>query len=280
MNIDILYEDADLLVINKPAGIVVNDAATQQGQATIQSWFWQRLNQSGEATEVVEPELLPENFDDSFGGPAEVFAERKGMVHRLDKETSGALVLAKNPASLVNLLTQFKNRQTKKKYVSLVHGRFGIESDIISFPIARSTQERSKFRVDITGREATTLYQVKGTYVGLNLEALRERGEDEVTLKFIRKNKDSYQGFSLVECWPKTGRTHQIRVHLAHIKHPLVGDKLYVGKKRRKLDEIWCQRHFLHASELTFTHPRTKQNLTVTAPLPAELEQTLSLLIS
>lgn len=280
MNIEILYEDADLVVINKPAGLVVNEAASQRGQTTIQSWFWQRLNESGAVKTDVEVELLPENFDDSFGTPTEVFAERKGMVHRLDKETSGTLVLAKNPATLVNLLAQFKNRLTTKKYVSLVHGRFGVTSDIISFPIARSTQERTKFRVDITGREATTLYQVKATYLGLNLEALKEQGVSEVNLKLLKKNKDSYQGFSLVECWPKTGRTHQIRVHLAHVKHPLVGDKIYVGKKRRKLDEIWCQRHFLHASELSFAHPRTKQTLTVAAPLPSELEQTLALLTS
>lgn len=279
MNIEILYEDADLLVINKPAGLVVNEAASQRGQTTIQSWFWQRLNDASEVESQVEEDLLPENFDQRFGTPLEIFAERKGMVHRLDKETSGTLVLAKNPTSLVNLLAQFKNRQTTKKYLSLVHGRFGIEADIISFPIARSTQERTKFRVDIMGREALTFYQVKATYLGLNLNALSERGVTEANLKLLKKHKDSYQGFSLVECWPKTGRTHQLRVHLAHIKHPLVGDKLYVGKKRRKLDVIWCERHFLHASELSFAHPRTKQILTVVAPLPKELEQTLALLI-
>lgn len=282
MKIDILYEDADLLVINKPAGVVVNDAQTISNQETIQSWFWQRLTEiKGAAGTVgsIQPaatELIPPDFDQTYGTPEQIFEERKGMVHRLDKETSGALVLAKNPGALANLLAQFKNRQTTKKYLCLVHGRFGVQRDLIVFPVARSTQERMKFRVDIAGREAVTAYQVLEYFPALDYQILAEQGLAETSIKLLKKNTNSYQGFSLVECWPKTGRTHQIRVHLTHIKHPLVGDKLYVGKKRKKLDELWCSRHFLHASELTLAHPRTNQSLTVTAPLPKELAQILT----
>lgn len=275
MNIEKIYEDNDLVVVNKPAGVVVNETKTLLNQETIQSWFWQSLSED-QKNVGIEADLIPSDFDETYGDPQTIFAERKGMVHRLDKETSGALVLAKNPSVLVNLLDQFKKRQTEKKYLCLVHGRFGVTEDLIAFPIIRSTQDRMKFRVDVEGRESVTAYKVVEHYPALDMEALKANGVGDELLKLIKKNSNSYQGFSLVECWPKTGRTHQIRVHLNHVKHPLVGDKLYVGKKRRKLDEIWCKRHFLHASELSFTHPRTKEKMQLTASLPAELRQVLN----
>ncbi|MCL4208542.1 RluA family pseudouridine synthase [Patescibacteria group bacterium] len=275
MNIEKIYEDDDLLVINKPAGVVVNETKTLPNQETIQSWFWQTLTDEQKKA-AVEPTLIPQDFDETYGDPQAIFAERKGMVHRLDKETSGVLVLAKNPSSLVNLLDQFKKRVTQKKYLCLVHGRFGVTEDLISFPIMRSTQDRMKFRVDVEGREAVTAYKVVEYYDALDMNNLKEAGVSDDDLKSIKKNSNSYQGFSLVECWPKTGRTHQIRVHLNHIKHPLVGDKLYVGKKRKKLDEIWCKRHFLHANELTLIHPRTNEKLTLIAPLTEELQRILN----
>lgn len=277
MNIEILYEDNDLLAINKPAGVVVNEAASVGDKETIQSWFWQRLLQNGDKFEV-ESSLVPSDFDESYGDPLTIFNERKGMVHRLDKETSGALLLAKNPGSLVNLLSQFKNRQTQKKYLCLVHGLFNLKEDLIAFPIARSTDDRTKYRVDISGREAVTKYQVTKSFSNLNISELKKREISDEAVKLLKKNSNSYQGFSLVECWPKTGRTHQIRVHLNHIKHPLVGDKLYVGKKRKKLDEIWCHRHFLHASQLVLSHPRSQNELQIDAPLPQDLVNVLSLL--
>lgn len=276
MSIEKIYEDDDLLVINKPAGMVVNETKTLPNQETIQSWFWQSLSKAQQQAKA-DLNLIPADFDETYGSPETIFAERKGMVHRLDKETSGALVLAKNPTTLVNLLDQFKKRQTEKKYLCLVHGRFGVEEDLISFPILRSTQDRMKFRVDVEGREAVTAYKVVEHYQALDPNALKLIGLSDDDLKLIKKNSNSYQGFSLVECWPKTGRTHQIRVHLNHIKHPLVGDKLYVGKKRKKLDELWCKRHFLHASELSLIHPHNKEKLTFKAPLPSELQQILNL---
>jgi 23S rRNA pseudouridine1911/1915/1917 synthase len=279
MNIEILYEDKDIMVVNKPSGIVVNDAKTVHEQ-TVQSWFWQKQDgfKSELADKTVYSDLVPEDFDSSYGSPEAIFQLRQGIVHRLDKETSGVLLLAKNPGALVHLLAQFKKRETQKKYLCLAHGKFGVPEDIISFPVGRSTQNRLKFRVAIEGRSAITSYQVQQYFPHLNYEALQTSGVAEAQIKLLKKNKNSYQGFSLVECWPKTGRTHQIRVHMSHIKHPLVGDKMYLGKKRSKLDPIWCERHFLHASQLTFTHPATNQNVTYSAPLSADLKKTLSVL--
>ncbi|NCN03813.1 MAG: RluA family pseudouridine synthase [Candidatus Pacebacteria bacterium] len=277
MNIEIIYEDKDIVVINKPPGVVVNEAKTAK-EETIQSWFWERNQQFKILERKDYAGLVPDDFDDSFGSPEEIFEFRQGIVHRLDKETSGILLLAKNPGSLVNLLSQFKKRETQKKYLCLAHGKFGVEADLISAPVGRSTQNRMKFRVDVDGRESSTSYQVKEFYRGIDLEKLAQSGVGEEQIKLLRKNKNSYQGFSLVECWPKTGRTHQIRVHMNHIKHPLVGDKLYLGKKRLKLDPIWCSRHFLHASQLSFTHPFTKKEATFKANLTSDLEQVLKVL--
>lgn len=278
MEIEIIYQDQDLMAINKPAGVIVNEATTASDE-TIQSWFWQKIGAGKDVRPSDYQGLIPPDFNQSFGTPEEIFGQRQGLVHRLDKETSGVLLLAKNPGSLVNLLSQFKKRQTKKKYLCLVHGKFGIESDTISAPLARSSQNRQKFAVKIEGREAVTSYKVLDYFPKLDLEKLAQNTtitpED---IKLLKKNKSSYQGFSLVECWPKTGRTHQIRVHMAHIKHPLVGDKSYVGKKRQKLDPIWCERHFLHASQITFTHPRSGQEMTLEADLSPDLNRVLTLL--
>jgi 23S rRNA pseudouridine1911/1915/1917 synthase len=277
MNIEIIYEDKDLVVINKPPGVVVNEAQTVK-EPTVQKWFWEKNEGFKKFERNDYQSLIPQDFEESYGTPEEIFQFRQGIVHRLDKETSGILLLAKNPGALVNLLAQFKKRQTKKKYICLAHGKFGVESDTISAPIGRSTQNRMKFRVDVDGREATTFYQVKEYFDGISLSKLEKNRLEETTIKLLKKNKNSYQGFSLVECWPKTGRTHQIRVHMSYIKHPLVGDKVYLGKKRVKLDPIWCNRHFLHASQISFVHPEHGEELQLEASLPKDLEAVLSVL--
>ncbi|MDH5532926.1 MAG: RluA family pseudouridine synthase [Candidatus Pacebacteria bacterium] len=281
MNIEIIYEDKDIMAINKPPGVVVNEAKTVN-EDTIQKWFWEKHDGfkdiSTASAKKEYKKLIPEDFDDSFGTPEEIFQTRQGIVHRLDKETSGILLLAKNPGALVNLLSQFKKRTTKKKYLCLAHAKFGAPADTISYPIARSTQNRMKFRVDIEGREATTAYKAVDFYDKLDLEKIEKSNLENKETLLLKKYKNSYQGFSLVECWPKTGRTHQIRVHMAHIKHPLVGDKVYLGKKRVKLDPIWCKRHFLHASKIEFTHPKTGEVVEFEAELPNDLKKVLKLL--
>lgn len=272
VELEIVYQDDDILILNKPPDIVVNRADTVAAK-TVQDWMEQHLPQ-WHSTDWQD--LIPADFSGEFGDPESIFQERLGVVHRLDKDTSGVLLLAKNPGALVNLLAQFKQRQVQKKYMCLAHGKFVVPQDTLSLPMGRASQNRLLFAVRPEGREAVTTYEVKEFFPHLDLEKIIKfpaaKGSN------FKKRSQIYQGFSLVECWPHTGRTHQIRVHLAYIKHPLVGDVTYVGRKRQVLDPIWCPRQFLHASELTFTHPRTRQSLTITAPLSPDLEQVLTVL--
>lgn len=291
----ILYEDDDLLIINKPAGIVVNDAQTVPGE-TIQG----RMALLFEKNDFTQNQtswlpLLPSDFNPEFGTPLEIFKERQGMVHRLDKETSGVLIWAKNPGSLVHLLTQFKNRQVQKAYVALVHGKVAAPKATLSYPLARATRDRKLFAVSPEGRPAITEYTTQAVFTALNPEkissvlwpALQAQQLEKSENRFLQGIKTEhellrrlrlYQGFSLLKCHPLTGRTHQIRVHLAHVRHPIVGDKTYVGKKRQSLDPLWCPRQFLHAAELQITHPRTGKIVLYEAPLAGELQATLDLL--
>lgn len=212
-----VYEDDDLLVIDKPAGVTVNKAETTRNQLTIED----QLPESG----------LP----------------RRGIVHRLDKDTSGLLVIAKTADALANLQAQFKQRQVKKVYLALVHGRVEPQSGNINLPVGRNPLNRQRFTVLITGRPAETGYQ---TVTG-------------------------YADYSLLEVFPKTGRTHQIRVHFKHLDHPLVADPLYLGKKRLRQDQLWCPRLFLHSQSLSFTQPQTHQIINLEARLPYDLQAAL-----
>lgn len=267
----LLFEDPDLAVINKPADLVVNQATTV-GDTTVQSWWTEYLQRIDQATSWEE--LIPADFDSTYGSPEEIFSQRQGIVHRLDKDTSGALILAKNPGALVNLLAQFKQRTVSKKYTCLVHGKFRVPEGVIQAPVERASFDRQRFVVGVTGRPAETQYRVQAYFPSLTKEALA------LFSPLQKKRLSVYQGFSLVECTPKTGRTHQIRVHLQHWGHPIVGDAKYVGKKRAKLDAVWLGRQFLHASQLTVTHPRSGESLTIEAPLADDLQAALALLKS
>lgn len=279
--VPILYQDQDLAVVVKPPGLVVNRAQTVT-EPTLQDWWGEYLSQHQGA--VLDPHvwqsLVPSGFQVEFGTPEAIFIERGGIVHRLDKETSGVMVLAKNPGALVNLLSQFKQRQVSKVYTCLVHGKFQVQEDTLSLPLSRSEFNRTKFTVETEGRVAETHYQVQQYYPGIKSEQLISylAGQSIETRTLRKKIARSYQGFSLVKCWPKTGRTHQIRVHMAHVKHPIVADETYLGKKRANLDVLWCPRLFLHATELSFTHPRTQAVMQFTAPLPSDLHAALSYL--
>jgi 23S rRNA pseudouridine1911/1915/1917 synthase len=274
----ILYADDDILILNKPAGVVVNQAIANR-EASVQEWFAQEYG-SSQTKNSNWQSLVPAQFDAQYGSPEIIWSERQGIVHRLDKDTSGVLVLALNPGALVHLLRQFQQRQVHKKYCCLVHGGLALEKGIINAPLQRAQRDRRRFAVTPGGREAVTLYTVLQRYSSF-LPISRESSPgllSEEKLKILRANRDTYlQGFCLVECEPKTGRTHQIRVHLAHTKHPIVGDNMYVGKNRAKLDALWCPRQFLHAQYLEFTHPRTGATLQFTAPLPTELDSVLQL---
>jgi 23S rRNA pseudouridine1911/1915/1917 synthase len=216
----IVYEDADMLVIDKPAGMVVHPA--------VGNWHGTLVN----AVLFHCPGL------EGVGG-----VSRPGIVHRLDKDTSGLIVVAKNDRSHRHLQNQFKERTVHKTYLAMTYGQITPRSGLISAPIGRdpSARKRMAARPAGKGRPAETTYEVQG-YFG---------------------------NYTLVACHPLTGRTHQIRVHMAHIRHPLVGDTVYAGKRKLPFP---CARHFLHAAELTLHLPSTDEAVTFRSPLPADLQ--------
>lgn len=233
----ILHEDKVILVLDKPAGWVVNRSQTVK-EETLQDW-------------------LEKNFQ-LKNTSVEEFYKRSGIVHRLDKETSGVILVAKTIEAFENLQKQFKERLVKKRYLALAHGKVEPTSGTIRAPISRSPFDRKKFGVFLGGREAETKYKV----LSIKYEVLR--------------GKKSF--YSLLELEPKTGRTHQIRVHLKYIGHPVVGDEFYAGRKTAREDRRWCPRQFLHASFLSFTHPQTEHQVEFTSPLPFELKKALEAL--
>ncbi|MBI4057802.1 RluA family pseudouridine synthase [Candidatus Microgenomates bacterium] len=242
MKPQILYEDDYLLVIDKPAGVVVNRAESIKGE-TVQDWVEQKLKVQSAKFKVVE------NSD---------FVRRAGIVHRLDKETSGVLIVAKTSDAFENLQAQFKERKVEKSYVALVHGCVEPEEGTISAPVGRLPWNRERFGVLPGGREAETRYKV----------------ESRKYRVFGNKREE----FSLLELYPKTGRTHQIRVHLKSIGHPVVGDMFYAGRKTARHDRQWCPRLFLHAQSIIFQHPSENRKVTVTSPLPEDLSRALKTL--
>lgn len=225
----IIFEGRDLLVLEKPAGWVVNRAESVKGK-TLQEW-------------------LEKKFCLGVGGG---IGGRAGIVHRLDKETSGLLLVAKNEKVFLNLQKQFKARTVKKKYLALVYGVVKPGEGVIKAPVGRLPWDREKFGVVPGGREAETKYKVVGEYVS--------------------EDKERY---SLIEASPQTGRTHQIRVHLRHLGFPIVADNLYAGRKRYRQGGKWCPRMFLHAAGISFSHPGTGKRVEFSLPLPQDLEKAL-----
>jgi len=222
--LDVLYEDRDLLVINKPPGLVVHPAAGHRRGTLVNALLHHC------------PGLR------TIGG-----GERPGIVHRLDKETSGCLVVAKAQKAHEILARQFQTRQVKKIYVALVHGTVGTAPRKVTLPIGRHEKERKRMGV-----------------------RTRKGRETETTFRVLRTAPDC----SLVEVTPTTGRTHQIRVHMAAIGHPVIGDKLYGGRRERK-SQWKVPRHLLHAWKLAFAHPRTGTWVESVAPLPSDFQQFL-----
>lgn len=235
----IIFEDEQILVMNKPPGLVVNRADSVK-QPTLQEWVEQYFAQDT----LYQQDLQHDS----------VFAERSGMVHRLDKDTSGVIVFAKRAAAMQRLLQQFKSREVEKTYWALVHGQFAEKRGIISAPIERHPQRREIFAVTETGRPSVTEFAVQKEFSPLREEKLRELIQEqgrEGEYKNLRKSMQLYEGgFSLLELKPKTGRTHQLRVHLKFVHHPIVGDERYVGDKHWKLDQLWIKRQWLHARKL------------------------------
>ena len=212
--LEIIYEDVDLAVVVKPCGMVVHPAAG---------------NEDGTLVNALLHHL------DSLGGIGGEL--RPGIVHRLDKDTSGLLLVAKNDAAQLALSQQLQDRLMEKHYRALVDGNFKEDAGRVNEPIARSKKDRKKMAIDPEGREAITDWQVLA------------RG----------------RGVTLVDVHILTGRTHQIRVHMKHLGHPVCGDPIYGSPRGAKVPRL-----MLHAYSLSFTHPTTGERMTFTAPLPME----------
>jgi 23S rRNA pseudouridine1911/1915/1917 synthase len=224
MDIPILFEDEVMLAINKPPGIVVNRAESVKGE-TVQDWV---------------------------GKTYHIFIEnRAGIVHRIDKETSGILLIAKTPSAFAELQRQFKDRLVHKTYLAIVHGVLVPETGEMRAPVARLPWNRERFGIVPGGKESVTKYKV-------------------VQL-FERTQRKQSEKYSFVELYPETGRTHQIRVHLKYINHPIVGDYLYAGRKTARSDRTWAPRVMLHAWRLTCIHPESGKALAIEAPIPDDM---------
>jgi 23S rRNA pseudouridine1911/1915/1917 synthase len=229
--LEIIYEDDAIAVVNKPAGLVVHPAAgIHSGTlANALAFHFQQLPSSKEVA-------------------------RPGIVHRLDRDTSGLLVVAKTESALEKLADQFRDRTVFKSYVALVHGRVEAETIKIDQPLARDPGNRTRMAVVKGGRQAISIVRVRRRY----------------------------QRFTLLDVELKTGRTHQIRVHLSWLKHPVVADETYGGGRDNSVQDAKLRarirslgRQFLHAEKLGFVHPVTQEPMQFTAPLPSVLSALL-----
>jgi len=218
--LDIVYEDEKLIVVNKPAGMVVYPAAGNRSGTLLQGLLahCQKLST--------------------------LYPQRPGIVHRLDKDTSGLLVAAKDNQTHQNLAAQFKNRKVLRKYTILVKGVVRFDEGVIEQPIGRDPKNRQKMAVVASGREAITFYKV------------------------IQR----YSTHTLLELDLKTGRTHQIRVHFAYLGYPVAGDKTYGGRAK----DMLISRQAVHSSELGFYHPESKEFVKFSSPLPEDMEKAIN----
>jgi|SRR5581483_6246855 len=237
----ILFEDESILVLDKPAGITVNRSETTVGVETVQDW----LEKEGK----ISLQGISKDSD---------FYKRTGIVHRIDKETSGILLVAKDEASFAELQRQFKDRTVKKTYTALAHGEIKVPTGEINVPVGRLPWNRKQFGIIAGGRESVTKYTVLG------IKYLVSEGKREP--------------LTLVQLSPETGRTHQIRVHLKYFGHPIFADFLYGGRKVSREDRKLLNRVFLHAAKITFQHPKTGESVSFESPLPAELSGFLNAL--
>ncbi len=218
--LDIVYEDESLLVVNKPAGMVVHPALGHPSGTLVNAVL-------AHCPHIAE-----------VGGP-----DRAGVVHRLDKDTSGLILVAKDDDTRAALQRQFKRRQVAKTYLALVEDQIWPREGVVDAPIGRDKRQRKKMAVVRSGRPARTTYRAV----------------------------EFFTDFTLLEVRPHTGRTHQVRVHLAWLGFPIVGDVVY-GRRRQRLLQ---GRHFLHATRLRCTHPATGEEVEFEAPLPPELAAVL-----
>ncbi len=229
--LDVVYEDGDLLVVNKPRGMVVHPAAGNEEGTLVNALLY--------------------HCGGSLSGINGVL--RPGIVHRIDKDTSGLLIVAKSDRAHTGLAEQIKEHSFARSYECLAYGRFREETGILSFPIGRHPVDRKKMAVVPDGRNAVTRYRVKRVFIKTPVSHLRLDLE--------------------------TGRTHQIRVHLSHVGHPILGDPVYASRASEKLfPELGGQ--CLHAKFISFTHPVTGETLSFESPLPDYFREVLDKLLA
>lgn len=234
IELDILYQDSSLLVVNKPAGMVVHPSPGHPGGTLVNALLYHF------------PDLEQHGDQEAF---------RPGIVHRLDKDTTGCLVIAKNSRAHLRLAEQFKARQVQKTYLALTIGRLSENTGRIDLPVGRHPRDRKKMSVfSHRGKKALTLWKVRRRLCGA----------------------------TLLEISLKTGRTHQIRVHLAALGHPVAGDPLYGGGQKRLAGTVLqgTNRQMLHAWRLAFSHPVSSQRVSVAAHLPEDMRRLLDKLQS
>jgi 23S rRNA pseudouridine1911/1915/1917 synthase len=232
MPLEVVYEDRDCVVIDKPAGLVVHPATGHRQDTLVNAL----LASYAEMANMTDP-----------GRPAGM---RPGIVHRLDKDTSGLIVVARHATARRRLQAQFKARTVEKAYLALLHGWLTPPERQVVEPIGRDPGNRKRMAVVATGRKALTEYQARQYYVVPH---------------------GSHERYTLANVRLLTGRTHQIRVHSAYIGHPIVGDRMY-GRRRKRLA---CPRQFLHAHRLAFDRISDGQRLELESPLPHDLRQVL-----
>ncbi len=243
--INIIYEDNDILVLDKPPGLVVDPA------------------------ETVKQETLADILQRDFN----IALLRGGIVHRLDKDTSGIILVAKTQLALDNLQSQFKQRKIKKEYLALVHGHLS-EKGRIEGNIGRNPISREKFIVLGEGKEAVTEYEPLAKCKIQNSK-FKIWFPEFNNIQLRKLERQNYGEFTLLLCKPLTGRTHQIRVHLKYISHPVVCDEKYVGRKMYRLDKRWCPRMFLHAKRIGFYHPISGDWMELDSELAKDLQEVL-----
>lgn len=257
--LDIVFEDEHLAVIDKPAGMIVHPGAgvASGTLANAIAWHFKSVPPAVAGGDSGPGKTAPPATAGGTDSKLLAVERRVGIVHRLDKDTSGLIVVTKDEQTHEALAEQFRTRKVYKSYIALVHGTPREHSGTIDRPIARDRWHRTKMTVAANGRHALSLWKVRRRF----------------------------EKFTLLDVEIKTGRTHQIRVHLASINHPVVGDATYnegrdntiadgeIGKGVEKLD-----RFFLHAEKLSFAHPKTGERLSFTSDLPEELAELLKLL--
>lgn len=241
--LDVIYEDKNIVALNKPSGVVVNKTNTSDEEslqeAVVKSKIYSHFFTKDDMNIYEDKDISQDVLD--------AFFVRNGLVHRIDKGTSGVVLFAKDPETFFDLQKQFKERNVSKEYVALVFGELKEERIEINAPLGRNPYSGTKMAIVETGKPSLTVVE---------------------KMKPI-SIKDG--NFTLVRAKPITGRTHQIRIHLTAINHPVVGDDMYAGRKRRELTKDKYGRLMLHAHKLTINHPKTGKKMTFEAPIPSEL---------